>query len=67
MTPYVSEHFGFGLEILFNPFSISTIVGKSITAKKVYKVCVVSIIRTDTLVDLIKIYIVNLDVILTMD
>lgn len=45
LTPYMVFHFGFGLGSIFEPFSISTLLGESVIAKKIYMGCVASIIN----------------------
>jgi len=59
--------FGFNSKVISNPFSVSTPVGDSVIAKKVYRVCVVSIGTKKNLVDLFELDMVNFDVILGMD
>jgi len=46
--------FDVGPEILSNPFHISTLVGDSIVAKKVYRNCRVSVSHRATHVDLVE-------------
>ncbi|KAF3663690.1 hypothetical protein FXO38_10525 [Capsicum annuum] len=53
MTPYVAVTFAFKLEIIPEPFSISTLVGDSIMARRVYRNCVVSVGHRDTVEDLV--------------
>lgn len=67
VSPYVAVNFGFGPEAIPEPFLVSTPVGESITAKRVYKNCVVTILCRDTLVDLVELNMVDFDVILGMD
>lgn len=67
MSPYVDISFDFDLEIILEPFSISSPVGESIVASRVYKNCVVSIFCQDTVVDLIHINILEFDVIMGID
>lgn len=43
VTPYVVLCFGFCPESILDPFSVSTPVGESVVAKKIYRDCVVSI------------------------
>lgn len=45
-------HFGFDLECISNPFSISTLVGDSLMARLVYGGCVISMGSRETLVHL---------------
>ena len=37
ITPYIAEDFGISPEILAEPFSVSTPVGKTIIARRVYR------------------------------
>lgn len=67
MTPYVAVKFGVSLEQLLEPFSVSTSVGDSTIAKKVYINCVVSVLHKDTTADLVELYLVGFDLILGMD
>lgn len=67
MTSYMSIYVGFGPECIFDPFSMSTPMGDSIVCIKVYKGCVVSIYRRETLVDLIELDMVDFNVISGMD
>lgn len=64
---YVDVHFGFGRKRIFDPFSISTSMGESIVARKVYKGCVVSIFHRKILLDLIELDMVDCYIILGMD
>jgi len=54
-------------DMLVDPFSVSTLVGDSIVAKRVYKKCPISLSHRVTLVDLIKLDMLDFDVILDMD
>ncbi|KAH0748282.1 hypothetical protein KY290_027514 [Solanum tuberosum] len=54
-------------DVLDKPFSVSTPVGDSIVAKRVYRGCPISLPNTVTLVDLVEIDMLDLDVILGMD
>ncbi|MDV3192482.1 MAG: hypothetical protein Q8840_00660, partial [Sweet potato little leaf phytoplasma] len=60
-------HFGFSPEYILEPFSISTLVGEFVVARRVYGGCVVSVGSRETLVDLCELDMVNFDVILEMD
>lgn len=64
MTPYMAMHFFFCPENNFDPFSISTLLGESIVARKINRDCVVFILQRATLVDLIKLDIIDFDFIL---
>ncbi|XP_070019964.1 uncharacterized protein [Nicotiana sylvestris] len=60
---------GFGIEPdqLHEPFLVSTLVGESITAARVYRGCVVTVGGRDTAVDLIELGMVDFDVLMGMD
>ncbi|XP_070036643.1 uncharacterized protein [Nicotiana tomentosiformis] len=54
-------------EQLYEPFSVSTLVGESILATRVYRDCVVTLRGRDTVADLIELRMVDFDVIMGMD
>lgn len=66
MTSYVAIHVSYDLKSILDPFSVSTPMGDSIMAKKVYRGCVVSICSRETLVDLIELDMLDFDIILGM-
>jgi len=59
VTPSLAAYFHFDLESISYPFSVPTLVGDSVVAKKVYRDCVVSIGDRETLVDLIELDMVD--------
>ncbi|KAF3651872.1 putative calcium-transporting ATPase 13, plasma membrane-type [Capsicum annuum] len=67
VTPYVAVGFRFELDVISKPFSISTLVGDSVVARRVYKGCVVTVGSRDTVADLIELDMVDFDAILRMD
>ncbi|XP_070036683.1 uncharacterized protein [Nicotiana tomentosiformis] len=67
VTPYVAMEFGIEPEQLHESFSISTLVGETIVASRVYRDCVVTVRGRDTLADLIVLGMVDFDVIMGMD
>ncbi|KAH0646574.1 hypothetical protein KY284_034458 [Solanum tuberosum] len=67
VTPYVSMNFDVLPEKLCEPFSVSTPVGESILAERVYRDCVISINHKSTMADLVELDMVDFDVILGMD
>lgn len=67
ITLYVEVNFGFVLKCISNPFFVSTLVGVFIVDRKVYKGCLVSICDKETLVDLIKLDMVDFDLALVID
>ncbi|WMV07799.1 hypothetical protein MTR67_001184 [Solanum verrucosum] len=67
VTPYVAMRFDVGLKILSNPFHVSTPVGDSIVAKRVYRNCPIYVARRATYVDLVEFDTLDFDIILKMD
>ncbi|XP_070042676.1 uncharacterized protein [Nicotiana tomentosiformis] len=67
VTPYVPMGFGIKSEQLHEPFSISTPVGESIVAARVYRDCVVTVRGRDTMDNFIELGMVDFDVIMGMD
>jgi len=67
VTPFVSMRFDVLLEVLLEPFSVSTLIGDSVVAKRVYRKCAVSLSHRVTLVELVELYILDFDIILGMD
>uniref|UniRef100_M1DPF5 Gag-pol polyprotein n=1 Tax=Solanum tuberosum TaxID=4113 RepID=M1DPF5_SOLTU len=66
-THYVVIRFDVSPEILSNPFKVSTPIGDSIVAKRVYKNCLVFVSHRVTHVDLGELDMLDFDVILGMD
>ncbi|XP_070054504.1 uncharacterized protein [Nicotiana tomentosiformis] len=67
VTLYVDTSFGIEPEQLHEPFSISTPIGESIMAARVYRDCVVTVYGRDTMADLIELGMIDFDVIMGMD
>ena len=67
VTPYVANKFDVLPERLCEPFCVSTPVGDSILAERVYCDCPVSINHKSTMADLVELDMVDFDVILGMD
>uniref|UniRef100_M1DIX7 Gag-pol polyprotein n=1 Tax=Solanum tuberosum TaxID=4113 RepID=M1DIX7_SOLTU len=67
VTPYVVMNFDVLREELSEFFSVSTPIGKSILAKRVYRDCTISENYKSTMVDLIELDMVDFDVLLCMD
>ncbi|XP_070046608.1 uncharacterized protein [Nicotiana tomentosiformis] len=67
VTAYVAMEFGIKSEQLHESFSVSTPVGESIVAVRVYMDCVVTVHGRDTMVDLIELGMVYFDVIIGID
>ncbi|KAH0709023.1 hypothetical protein KY284_010450 [Solanum tuberosum] len=64
VTPYVANKFNGIPEKLCEPLCVSTPVGESILAERVYRDCVISINHKDTMADLVELDMVDFDVIL---
>ncbi|XP_070015417.1 uncharacterized protein [Nicotiana sylvestris] len=67
VTPFVAMEFGIEPEQLHEPFLVSTSVGESISAARVYRSCIVTVRGRDTTTDLIELGMVDFDVIVGMD
>ncbi|XP_069148041.1 uncharacterized protein [Solanum lycopersicum] len=67
VNPYVANHFEILPEKLSEPFCVSTPVGESILAERVHRDCLVSINHMYTMANLVKLYMVDFDVILGMN
>ncbi|XP_070005951.1 uncharacterized protein [Nicotiana sylvestris] len=67
VTPFVAMEFGIEPEQRHEPFSVSTLVGESILAARVYRSCIVMVRCRDTMADLIELGMVDFDVIMGMD
>ncbi|XP_075074819.1 uncharacterized protein LOC142162372 [Nicotiana tabacum] len=67
VTPYFALDFGIEPEQLLEPFSMSTPVGDSLIASRVYMSCVIIIQDRETTTDLIELEMVDFDVIMGMD
>ncbi|XP_070046623.1 uncharacterized protein [Nicotiana tomentosiformis] len=67
VTPYVAMEYGIEPEYLHESFSLSTPIGESIVVARVYRDCVVTVRRRDTMADLIELGMINFDVIMGID
>uniref|UniRef100_M1DZR4 Gag-pol polyprotein n=1 Tax=Solanum tuberosum TaxID=4113 RepID=M1DZR4_SOLTU len=63
VTPYTSMNFNIFPEQLLEPFSVSTHVGESILAERVYRDCTISVNHKSTMVDLVELDMVDFHVI----
>ncbi|KAG5576253.1 hypothetical protein H5410_056387 [Solanum commersonii] len=63
-SPYVVNNFDVHPEKHGEPFCVSTLIGESILAERVYRDCVISINHKSTMADLVELYMVDFDVIL---
>ena len=60
-NPYVANSFDVFPEKLCEPFCVSTPVGESIIAERVYRDCVISISHRDTMADLVELDLVGFE------
>lgn len=67
VSPYVVLHLGFGIKNISNSFLVSTLVGKSIISRRIYRGCVVSILHRDMVVDLVELDMIDFDIIFKMN
>ncbi|KAG5576138.1 hypothetical protein H5410_056272 [Solanum commersonii] len=67
VTPYIVMSFDVLLEQLLDPFSVSTHVGESILAEKVYRDSIICANHKDTMTNLVELDMMDFDVILGMD
>ncbi|XP_070038304.1 uncharacterized protein [Nicotiana tomentosiformis] len=67
VIPYVAMEFGIEPEQLHDLFFVSTPVGESMVVARVYRDCVLTVHGRDTMDDLIKLGMVDFDVIMEMD
>ncbi|WMV09239.1 hypothetical protein MTR67_002624 [Solanum verrucosum] len=67
VTPYIAMRFDILPKQLLEPFTVSTHVGESILAEKVYRDYANSINHKDTMVDLVELDMVDFDVLIGMD
>ncbi|XP_070039761.1 uncharacterized protein [Nicotiana tomentosiformis] len=66
VTPYVAMELGIEPEQLHELFSLSTLIGESIMAARVYRDYVITVHGQDTMDDLIELGMVDFDVIMGM-
>ena len=67
VTPNVAMNFDIIPEQLSQPFSVSTPVGASILAKRVYRDCLIPIDPQNTTADLVVLDMIDFDIVLNMD
>ena len=66
-TPLVAKKFDMSPDILHKPFIVSTSVGESVVAKRVYINCPIMFPNRVTYVELVELDMFDFDVILSMD
>ena len=67
VTPYVVMRFDIIPKQLLEPFNVSTPVGESIIAERVYHGCAIFVNSKETMTNLVELDIVDFDVTLGMD
>ncbi|XP_070026426.1 uncharacterized protein [Nicotiana sylvestris] len=67
ITTFVARKFGIVPEILSDPFVVSTLVGESIIARRVYRGCTVTVCGRQTSADLVELEMLDFGAILGMD
>ena len=67
VTPYVAMNFSIIPQKQSEPFSVSTHVGESILAERIYHDCPISVNHKSNMADLIELDMVGFDVILGID
>ncbi|KAH0725447.1 hypothetical protein KY284_001312 [Solanum tuberosum] len=67
VTPYIVINFNISPETLSEPFSISTLVGDPVIARRVYINCPITVSQKFTSTDLVELEMVDFDIILGMD
>ena len=67
VTPLVAGKVERIPELLVKPFEVSTPVGESIIARRVYRNCIVTVCGRDTMADLVDLKMVDFDVIMGME
>ena len=67
VTPLVAKMFYILHDILREPFIVSTLVGESVVAKRVYRSCPIMLPNRVSYVDLVELDMLNFDIILRMD
>ncbi|KAH0641960.1 hypothetical protein KY290_033563 [Solanum tuberosum] len=67
VTPLITKKFKRTPELLVKPLEVSTPIGESIIARRVYRNYIVTVCDRDTLADLVELEMVNFDVIMGMD
>ncbi|XP_070036828.1 uncharacterized protein [Nicotiana tomentosiformis] len=67
VTPYIAMKFGIEPEKLCEPFEVSTIVGESVIARRIYSGCPFKVYHRPTVADLVEFEMADFDVIMGMD
>ncbi|XP_070034817.1 uncharacterized protein [Nicotiana tomentosiformis] len=67
ITPFITAKFDIVPKILSDPFTVSTPVGESIIARRVYQGCTMSVCGRQTSADLVELEMLDFDAIMGMD
>ena len=67
VTPLVAKKFDILPDILHEPFIVSTLVGESVISQRVYRNCPIMLPNGVSYVDLVKLDMLDFDIILGMD
>ncbi|XP_070032756.1 uncharacterized protein [Nicotiana tomentosiformis] len=67
ITPFIAGKFVIVPEILSDPFAVSTPVGESIIARRVYRACTVTVCSRQTSAYLVELEMLDFDAIMGMD
>ncbi|XP_070043093.1 uncharacterized protein [Nicotiana tomentosiformis] len=67
ITPFVAGKFGIVPDILSDHFAVSTPIGESIIARRVYRGCTVTVCSRQTSADLVELEMMDFDAIIGMD
>jgi len=67
VTPFVANKFGIEPELISKPLAVSTPIGDSVIARRVYRGCTVMICSRQTSANLFELEMVDFDVIMGMD
>ena len=67
VTPLVDKKFNILLDILHEPFIVSTLVGESVVTKRVYRNCPIMLPNRVSYVELVELNMLDYDIILGMD
>ncbi|XP_059277631.1 uncharacterized protein LOC132031721 [Lycium ferocissimum] len=67
VTPFIAKKYGMEPEKLREPFEVSTPVGESVVARRIYRGCLVMIYHRRTIADLVELEMVDFDVIIGID
>lgn len=67
VTPFITRKLSTVPALFWKPFAVSTPIGNSIIAKRVYRGCTIEIVGCQTSADLIVLEMLDIDIIMDMD